>query len=197
MGMFRTVRLTRPCERCGRDNRQSLQFKTDLDDMQEYRLGEVAVTDHGLKPGERYEGITVRYCGPCMEEWSRAASRAWFEAVTDMVRDGKVEVREKGGMLKLTVDDLQSRAIAAGRVFDATLDKQGNLVGQSFINPVELQWLGSAGETIEGQLTAQIALNDVFDRKIKSAGWVHGRDESREDVEVYLDEASRIQVHIP
>ncbi len=112
MGLFRTVHLTRPCERCGREHPDFVQFKTDNDRLEEYGLGQIVPPDDALQPGRRWSGA------------------------------------------------------AADRLSDA-------------------------------HFAAQFALNALEDRKLKAAGWPAGRDAIREDVEVYLDEDSRIQVHFP
>jgi hypothetical protein len=198
MGTFRTVFLKRPCERCGREMAQGLQFKTGRDYLEEYQLGQIVKPDGSLCPGERYPGAAWRYCGPCAEDWGLAAKRAWFEALADGVRSGILEVLDKELRASLTADELLRRAEAAGGIFNVTLNENGDIVGASFNHPVEILWPGEARDPrSQAHFRAQFALNDVMDGRMKAAGWANGRDDIREDVEVYLDEDSRIQAHFP
>ena len=117
MGLFRTVHMVRPCERCGLDRPLSVQFKTGFDNLQEYRLGQIVNPDENLQPGKRYPAAGWRYCGPCAELWCAAASRAWLESVCEFARMGRLRVRDKMSGAELSPEEIARQAGTLGQAY--------------------------------------------------------------------------------
>lgn len=198
MGLYRTIRFRRACERCDREVSQDLQFKTDCDYQQEYRLGQIVTPDDVFHRGGRYRGIVSRYCGPCTRDWSLAANSAWVEIVTEALDQGKLEVWRRDGSAPLTAEDLRRNHALGHEVFDVQLDAEGNVASLASVYPVEFRWTHlKPGQVDETYFQAQLALTDAFHQRLKTTGWECGWEVLREDVEVFIDDDSRIQIHFP
>ena len=65
MGMFRTIRVELPCDRCGRQRPAVVQFKTGCDAMEEYVNGQIVPADDDIAIVTTWPASVDRYCDAC------------------------------------------------------------------------------------------------------------------------------------
>ena len=89
MGVYRTLRVSLPCARCGVVRRTDVQFKTADDQAMPVHDDDDVLNN--VQP-DVYEGIADAYCGACTRRWSDDETRAWCDVVAEEVEAGRAEV---------------------------------------------------------------------------------------------------------
>ncbi len=97
MGLYTTVMTTLACQRCGREHRCGVQFKTGEEN------GDLPCCDEletlPSAPPDTYEGLAFAYCPECLLRWMKDEKEAHLLVLAESVACGALTVR-RGDILR-------------------------------------------------------------------------------------------------
>jgi hypothetical protein len=173
MGMFRTVWAELPCRKCGARFRVGVQFKTGDDGLEDYEEGVAIPPEHGLLPGQTWEGIGQRYCKDCRQQHQDDYADVEKEALASMV--------EAGGLVlthKKTGDTVEASAI-----------RESDSGGRFDTVGLEITWRGTR-TTDNNEVWSQFygSVKERVDAGMRERGWAAGGEQYDDWVIIIADE---------
>lgn len=195
MGVYRSILLDLPCERCGVVRQEEAQFKTDDDWCQVYRPGD-AVPD--LRAGASFEACVDYYCRACHRDLVLAGSAAEHDVLARWIETGLLLLREDDSAQPLTPEFV--RGFASG--FQPEPGEHPlNLRPPRVLDQVEVHWSGARWRFRKKDWTQPRlpeegefwrALRLTVHEALELLGWPNGSASLREDVLAVVDGDGRL-----
>ncbi len=193
MTLYRTLYAALTCDHCGQARETQIQFRTGRDNLEEYHQGEAIPDDSILNPNMRYSGQADWYCQACTIQRKTAALAAFYEALAGFIQQGRLKV-QKGGLFKRAFTPEQMRALGHTRVQQAKATQKAP--GPLFTELADFELTWDDNPAFQGGPAYGLFIENVNDQiaaSLQAQGW-HRPSLLRDDLEVYLDGNSTIQV---
>lgn len=195
MGVYRSILLELPCERCGVVRKEEAQFKTDDDWCQVYRPGD-AVPD--LAPGASFEACVDYYCRTCQRDLVLARSAVEHDVLARWIEAGVLLLRKAASAQPLTPEFV--RGFARGFQPDP-MEHPLNLRPPRILDLAEVHWSGVTWRfrkkdwkqpRLPEEDEFRWSLQRTIHETLELQGWPTGSEWLREDVLAVVDDEGRV-----
>lgn len=199
MSLYRTLYAELPCSRSQQPFSTQVQFRTGRDDLETYTQGDViSLEDEGFRAAQPpFDAVADRYCEACAAQRKSAESEAFFQALADLVEEGRLQVETRHWLWRKSLSSqallsMGEKHLAPYR--KAPQKRTGSVF--SHLDGLHLRWDDLALEP--GTPPQSHFLNHMNERiaqALRQAGWEPSSNLLREDLKVYLDTQHRIQLY--
>ncbi len=199
MSLYRTLYAELPCSRCQQPFSAQVQFRTGRDDLETYTQGDtIPLEDEGFRAVQPpFDAVADRYCEACAAQRKWVESEAFFQALADLVSEGRLQVETRHWLWRKTLSP-QGLLTMGEKHLAPDQKKSKKLTGSVFshLDGLQLRWDDLALEP--GTPPQSHFLNHMNERiaqTLLQKGWEPSSNLLREDLKVYLDTQNRIQLY--
>ncbi|MBL8151504.1 MAG: hypothetical protein JNN15_16385 [Blastocatellia bacterium] len=178
------------CEKCGQSFETLLGFDSiGTYDDDHYNVGDKVDTNSELMQGERYHSWVSIYCDNCYSEWSFDQFRYAYQVLSNLVQKGRIIVKLGSDILsaedidnyvKNYIDEMKNAGWYSAPIGGVFQKLDFIYENQQLYAPSEM-WMKFLDE-----------IEPLINEKLKTKGWLSGKNTCRQDYYVVIDQNNRI-----